>query len=203
VNNDEKIADRYLKSLAIGEVVYEPDGKVPPDFLVDGRIAVEVRRLNQHREVDGKLRGLEEDSISLRQSIENLLADFAAPKKAGTWFVRFSFHRPIPEWRMLRALIRDTLSRFLAAPADSAWRVPITESFNVSIVRATEMPDRCFLLGGYNNRDAGGWIVSEVVRNASAFISAKSAKVTPKYDPALSVPCPFRKIHAEASRCLG
>jgi hypothetical protein len=27
--------------------------------------------------------------------------------------------------------------------------------------------------------DAGGWIVSEIIRNASAFIASKSVKVTP------------------------
>lgn len=56
MNKDERIAERYLKSLNIGEVAYEPDGKIPPDFLVNGCIAVEVRRLNQHYEADGKLR---------------------------------------------------------------------------------------------------------------------------------------------------
>ena len=73
MNNDEQIAERYLKSLDKGEVVFEPDGRVPPDFLVDRRIAVEVRRLNQHYDAGGKFRGVEQDSIPLQQSLENLL----------------------------------------------------------------------------------------------------------------------------------
>ncbi len=47
MNRDERIVEGYLNSLNLGKAVYEPDGKVPPDFLVDGRIAIEVRRLNQ------------------------------------------------------------------------------------------------------------------------------------------------------------
>jgi hypothetical protein len=47
LNDDERIAGEYLHRLGMGTVAYEPDGQVPPDFLIDGRIAVEVRRLNQ------------------------------------------------------------------------------------------------------------------------------------------------------------
>jgi hypothetical protein len=179
VKHEEQIAERYLKSLDIGEVVYEPDGKVPPDFLVDSRIAIEVRRLNQHYEAEGKLRGLEQDSISLRQSFENLLGEFAAAQPAATWFVMFSFRRPLPEWRTLRPRVRDALYRFLTAPTDNAWRIPISESFDLTVIRSTKTEDKCFLLGGYTDMDSGGWIVSEIVRNASAFIAAKSLKVGP------------------------
>jgi len=36
----EKIAEKYLNGLAMGAVAYEPDGNIPPDFSVDGRIGV-------------------------------------------------------------------------------------------------------------------------------------------------------------------
>jgi hypothetical protein len=39
--------------------IHEPDGNVTPDFLVDRRIAVEARILNQHFVVNGKAEGLE------------------------------------------------------------------------------------------------------------------------------------------------
>jgi len=45
MNDSERAISEYLDSLRIGGVQYEPDGNVPPDFLVDGRIAVEARRL--------------------------------------------------------------------------------------------------------------------------------------------------------------
>jgi hypothetical protein len=182
MNKDEQIAEGYLKSLDLGAVIYEPDGKVPPDFLVDGRIAVEVRRLNQHYEVDGKLRGLEQDSIALQQSIEKLLNEFATPEPAATWFACFSFRRPVLEWKTLRTLLRDALSSFLRAPTDHLRRIAITESFDLTIIRSTEAHEKCFLFGACTDMDAGGWIVSEVIRNASAFISAKSLKVEPYLD---------------------
>jgi len=46
--------------------VYEPDGNTPPDFLVNGTIAVEVRRLNQNEIIESGHRGLEVTTFPLR-----------------------------------------------------------------------------------------------------------------------------------------
>jgi hypothetical protein len=178
VNRDEQIVEKYLKSLQIGDVLFEPDGNVPPDFSIDHRIAVEVRRLNQHYEANGELRGLEQDAIPIQQGLEKLLQDFSDPPRAGTWFVLFEFRRPIPAWKELKSRIREALSSFLGAPADGMSRLTITDSFWLTLIRSTSVGDRCFLFGGCTDFDAGGWIVSEVVRNASAFMAIKSTKVT-------------------------
>ena len=45
-NKDETRAKKYLQSLEHHELEHEPLGNVTPDFLVDKKIAVEVRRLN-------------------------------------------------------------------------------------------------------------------------------------------------------------
>jgi hypothetical protein len=66
MDDSERLADQYLRSFGIGAVIYEPDGNMPPDFCVGGRIAVEVRRLNQNYEFsDGTKQGLEERAIPL------------------------------------------------------------------------------------------------------------------------------------------
>jgi hypothetical protein len=54
MNKDERIVAAYLGTLSMGAVVFEPNGKAPADFLLNGRIAIEVRRLNQHYEAGGK-----------------------------------------------------------------------------------------------------------------------------------------------------
>jgi hypothetical protein len=54
MDNSELIVSKYLASVHGDNFVYEPDGNTPPDFLVDQRIAVEVRRLNQNVVHDGK-----------------------------------------------------------------------------------------------------------------------------------------------------
>ena len=64
MNAAERIAEKYLQHVGHELVEFEPDGNVTPDFLVNKRVAVEVRRLNQnHEDASGNTRGLEETAI--------------------------------------------------------------------------------------------------------------------------------------------
>ena len=46
MNRSEKIVHDYLNYLS-NDIIYEPFPNEPPDFLVDKRLAIEVRTLNQ------------------------------------------------------------------------------------------------------------------------------------------------------------
>ena len=70
--------EAYLRHCGYEDIVYEPDGKVPPDFLVNRRIAVEVRRLNQNFKHEGRIEGLEQVSIRLQMGMRNLLGPVSA-----------------------------------------------------------------------------------------------------------------------------
>lgn len=179
MNRDEQTVDAYLKSLGQGEVVYEPDGKVPPDFLVGGRIAVESRRLNQHYEKAGRSRGLEEDSIPLQQSLERFLADFGQPRDGKTWFAFFTFKRPISPWKVLKPLVHAELERFLQRPSTDMRHVAIGSGFEISLIPSSTVDERVFLFGGNTDRDAGGWVVSEIIRNLSVYVPEKTQKTLP------------------------
>ena len=48
MNKDEKIANTYLKSLGFQKLEFEPNGNIPPDFTINKKIGVEVRRLNKY-----------------------------------------------------------------------------------------------------------------------------------------------------------
>ena len=60
MDHSEKVVFQYLKSRGFINIVYEPDGNIPPDFTIDGRIAVEVRRLNENEKTTTEHGGLEE-----------------------------------------------------------------------------------------------------------------------------------------------
>lgn len=54
MNNDEAIVKRFLENQFL-KVTHEPDRNIPPDFLVNDEIAIEVRRLNQnYTRINGK-----------------------------------------------------------------------------------------------------------------------------------------------------
>src|SRR2546426_10948720 len=86
MNESERAVHHFLTSLQIGEVVYEPDGQVPPDFLVGGRIAVEARRLNENEEIAGSYRGLEVTSKPLHALVTKVLKESGSPPGSHSWF---------------------------------------------------------------------------------------------------------------------
>jgi hypothetical protein len=176
MNRDEQLVDVYLKSLALGSVAFEPDGNIPPDFLIDDRIAVECRRLNQHYLVDGRPRGLEEDSIPLLQSIERLLGIFPPHRDGSSWFLLFRIRRPLSHWRQLRPKLKAALEQFLAKPDEGIAELRIEEGFLVRIAPASPNPQWRFAIGAFTDTNAGGWLVAEIVRNLSAYVEDKSKK---------------------------
>lgn len=181
MNCDERIVYDYLRSCDAGAVKYEPDGNVPPDFLVDGRVAVEVRRLTQHYESAGRPRSLEEDGIPITQGFTNLLAKFKDRATGNrTWFVSFNFRRPLPPWRELRQKVRAALDQFLQWPGDNMLQHNIGANFSVTIgPPASEFLGAPFVIGARTDFDEGGFIVAEVVRNAEVYVAEKTAKVAP------------------------
>src|SRR5712692_1006971 len=109
MNDSERSVYQYLKSQGLGPVVYEPDGKVPPDFLVDGRIAVEVRRLNEGEQTSAGHRGLEEVWKPLNALVRKALDAMGPPVDGKTWFVSYTYRRPLPPWKALDKSLRSVL----------------------------------------------------------------------------------------------
>ncbi len=103
----------YLESLGLGRVVYQPDGNVPPDFALGGRIAVEVRRLNENELTEsGGFRGLETDRISTGRKFHALLRSLGPAKSGTSWFIGCKLKRPIPRWKEIEDDLRRELEDF-------------------------------------------------------------------------------------------
>ena len=73
--------DKYLRHIGYTDIVFEPDGNIPPDFLVNKRIAIEVRMLNQSYDESGRVRGLDETTIPLWKTLEEVAAQIGPPRR--------------------------------------------------------------------------------------------------------------------------
>jgi hypothetical protein len=112
MNKDESIAETFLKSLALGTIIYEPDGNIPPDFLLDNRIAVEVRRLNENLNVGGQIQGLESEDISLGKVIRAALDGLGAgPPGATKYYLKYGFKRPLGSYKEIKRDVTDFLEQ--------------------------------------------------------------------------------------------
>lgn len=193
MDRTEQTAYEYLCSRGLTNVVYEPDGNVPPDFLVSGRVAVEVRRLNQSIETAEGPRGLEQDWYPLQARFSNLLPKLGPPIDGESWYVFYDFERPLLPWPELRRRITDALTEFRNSGQPSLARAaglnvtlpPIAPRFELTLFRAGPA-DRhhYFLNGGNSDGDSGGWLMSEMPRNIRLCIEEKNKKIAafrPKY----------------------
>jgi hypothetical protein len=170
----------YLEHLNLGRVAYQPDGNIPPDFLVDGRIAVEVRRLNENELTEsGAFRGLETDRISTGHKFHALLHSLGPAKSHTSWFVGCKVKRPIPRWKD----IEDDLRRELEDFRDHEERqrlcvLRIAAGFEVHIIhRASDPHPTCFIFAGCNDRDVGGFVFGDIQCNLRLCVEDKMRRI--------------------------
>lgn len=177
---DERVAEAYLKHRGFAHVVFEPEGKSkPPDFLVDGKIAVEVRRLNQHEAITppgARPRGLEELAIPLWHNFQKLLASLGPPTAGVSWYVDISYHRPVPDGRPVQRAVARHLRAFRNSPTQQAMTINVFPSLTLKLFPAGPVYADCFVFAGAGDRDAGGFVTPELERNIGICIDDKTAK---------------------------
>jgi len=161
--------------------VYEPDGNVPPDFLVQGTIAVEVRRLNQNERNRPGPRGLEETATPLIKSFQSLLRSLGPPAP-NRWWVRLRFKRPLPSWSRVRGPIKRFLREQQVKGEPKAVLRLADGAIEVETFERLTAANQAFALGILADRDAGGWLLTELERNINLCVRDKWKKIA-KYRP--------------------
>ena len=159
---EESWAQEYLEHRGFKDIVLEPDRNVPPDFLVNGNIAIEVRRLNQHHEAEsGKREGLEQLAEPLDKKLKTLLESLGPPSNGVSWWVTYTFKRPqlTKKWP---AVVRQKLQPFQSVAVKAEDRViKIDRNFRLRLTRKSEPGRLAFIMGGHVDSNAGGWVISE------------------------------------------
>jgi len=176
----EALVKVYLESVGFAQIQYEPDGNVPPDFLADGRVAVEVRRLNQnHDDGTGRgPRGLEEVAIPLWNRVRDYLITLGpAPASGQSWFVFYRFGRPIPLWKTLKQELDAVLIPFMSTADPHPFEVKLSSGVELSVIRATTPKATFFRPAGHVDKQSGGFLISEIASNLKLCITEKELKI--------------------------
>lgn len=178
MDQSERLVEQYLELIGFTDIVYEPAGNRPPDFLVDKRIAIEVRRLNQNFNDGVRTRGLEEDEIPLWANMRRYLHDLSVNASHNrSWFVFFSFRRPIPSWRILRRELDGLLKPFKASDDPQPFSSEVATNFEIEVSPSSLVDKPLFMLGGADDYDSGGWVLHEISTNLQLCVSEKARKV--------------------------
>lgn len=180
MKQEESFAEQYLIELGLGQVVFEPDGNIPPDFSIGKSIGVEVRRLNQQYFGFSKPEGLEELSFPLWDLIEKEISKFDSEYNGITYFIGFEYSRPFKESPKATAKsIREELRIFLINGNSPPTDLPINNSLNFFLLSASPIPGRTFVLAGDLDHDNGGALLPMYIDNINFCIEQKSTKIEP------------------------
>lgn len=181
MNDDEKIANDYLSSVS-GNVIYEPDGNIPPDFSVDISTGVEVRRLNQHYFSDDNCaEGLESDYHKITKMFQNLFKDFESEKPVKSYFVSIRWHKPLGKISDIKKNARIVLNEFLLDPKTN-FHINIADSCSIGLLASSLISNQRFKIGSWSDHNSGGFVVSIILENLKHCISEKTVKIAPYGD---------------------
>jgi hypothetical protein len=180
MDESETCVYEYLTHRRFVEIAFEPDGSKTPDFLVNGRIAIEVRRLNQHHETKlGEMQPLEGLAKSRREHVAALLQSLGPPVSGVSWYVSYSFKRPqlTKDWKKVA---REKLQPFqLAAIQGAEGVIEIDQNFRLRLIRRCEPGPLAFILAGFSDFNSGGWLIHELEKNLTLCIEEKATKIAP------------------------
>ena len=173
----EKHVYAHLVHRGYSDIVYEPDGNIAPDFLLNKRVAVEARRLNQNKSDGFKHKGLEETSIPLAMRMNKLLASFGSAQDGESWYVFYRFTRPI-EWDSIEIELRQVLSEFKQRSSRGKSTLMSSGTIEVVVFRAPRPRDSFYVLGGSSDQDSGGWLLEKLEENIIYCAKEKWQKIS-------------------------
>jgi hypothetical protein len=153
---------------------HEPDGNIPPDFLVDDFIAVEVQRLSQTE--TGRTTTHLKTAIQLRRYVNKLALELGRPTHGASWTLNYSFRRPINLKKLKRDLKRQ-LRAFRDGGTHQETCLKIGNNFKLEIRQAPRARETFFVVLRCSDQDAGGFWFDEIKRSATICIANKTRKI--------------------------
>lgn len=176
MDRSETLARDHLLFRGFSNPKYEPDGNVPPDFLLDGRIAVEVRRLNENERGLSSPKGLEQTKIPMLMGLQELCDSFGAPSPNG-WWLALRYRRPLPGWKILGPVARKFLEELKDGILTGRHNRHLDENVEIEAIPRVGAGEAMFHVAIVSDGDSGGWVLEEVERNLRLCIDEKTKKI--------------------------
>ncbi|MGC4020956.1 MAG: hypothetical protein QM734_02965 [Cyclobacteriaceae bacterium] len=174
----EQVAIEYFQSKGYTNIVHEPDGQTPPDLLINNSIAVEVRRLNQFKEVDGSTQPLEELEYELLPRMRRTIKSFDSVTTEQSCFLSYDFKRPLAIDNKLLKKIEVVLIEHLNY-IDQIKEYEINKNFRLRFFPSTKNFKKPFVFGSYSDGDGGGFVIANIMDSLPLIIKEKEEKIRP------------------------
>ncbi len=180
MNYDEEIAYKYLQTKNFTKIEFEPKGNIPPDFLLDEEIAVEVRRLNQHVIINNNSKPLEELRYKIVPKIKEIISDLTTPEYTSTLIVSVGFKRPLKVkndvFKRIKLVIQENIET-----TRKDLKISITENLDLRFFRSDLRLSKSIIFGTESDSDSGGYVVSNIYNNLKLVVNEKEKKIEKFY----------------------
>ena len=176
MKREEQIALDYLHIIS-RDVVYEPDGKIPPDFKLNHIIAVEVRRLNKN--IFGRKfpKGLEQDQHSLVDGLSAIIREFDSPIPADNYRIKLRISRPTPKINKLKSVAKKELGSFLKNKPEMPFEIKLSDNVSIILSKDNRKSPKVFHIAVISDQGHCGWTAPDYVENINFCISEKTIRI--------------------------
>ncbi len=174
-NREEQLIFDNLTHQGYENILFEPDGNVPPDILVDDKIAIEVRRLNQNLKTENGFKGLEQDEFSVHGILRKIMKEFSDENYKKSAFVGYYFKRPIPSKKEIKKFAQEVLKNHKPF-IEERKEYEYSEYFGMRVFPSEVKLDQQYEYGMSSDRDSGGFVVSLIYENLKLIIAEKEEK---------------------------
>jgi len=179
-NKDELRAKKYLQTLDYTELEYEPLGNVTPDFLLDSKIAVEVRRLNRNHIKDDNLVSIENFEIHLIKKIKKIISIFESKDYANSAYISLTLSQPLKVDNKTKVIkrIKKVLKKHTR-------HIHKTRSYKIAdylelTFTTTNKKSKQYIYTSCN--DDSSWVVNELHKNIQLVIDEKNKKIKKNFN---------------------
>lgn len=177
---EEAVAEKFLKK-NYHDVIYEPDGNISPDFLIENSIAVEVRRLNeQYYDKDGNTNGLEETAIPLKNRIKKVFSNYNA--ETNNFWVALRYERVDGKLDVSEKMIREAIDAFQKQNEMIPFKYKLSSNVSLKFVARSSKLSHKYKIGIESDQDGGGWVVGLYTEMIKHCIEEKEKKINQKYN---------------------
>lgn len=177
---EEEITKNYLLSIGFSNIIYEPDGNIPPDFLVNRDIAIEVRRLNQFITIDKQDFSIEDQKYRLMPRITNLLNKYTL-SEGHSAYVSVTYSRPIINYKSITTKLSEIFDKHLDT-LDQYKEYIIDNHLKIRIKPAKKLfENKAYVYGSISDQDSGGCVIGEIVKSLKKIIPEKEKKIEKVY----------------------
>ena len=179
MNLDESIAHDMLSAIGYTNIQHEPDGNNPPDFLVDNRIAVEVRRLNENFFNSSKPEGLEQLHLAIDRFFTKEINRGERNNENANWVIEVFYQRPLHLNRSKKRDVKNWLSDFKWGRTKERKKTFESNDghLSVQLIPVQSSSRKFFIPGVFVDYDSGGWVSEVLKENLEFCINEKEEKI--------------------------